>query len=98
GRERREEAPDDEERLLRRRRRAGEERRDAGGDPRALRLVAGQRRVDGGAHAVTDVVDAKERAQRAGERRERGAAGRVALGGEYRAPVAEAAGALGEEP
>ena len=94
--ERGEPAADDEEDLLRRSRRAGQQRRDPVGDPGALGLAFRQPRQDRRAQVVAAaaVVDAEQPAQRLGERREGGAAGRVAMRHQDGRPVAEAAGEL----
>ena len=79
--ERGEEAADDEEGLLGRRRRAGEQRGDAVGDAGALGVVAGQRPRRSRRAAASPLAPSsmrRQRAQRLGERREGGAAGRVA--------------------
>ena len=95
-----EEAADDEERLLRRGGSAGEQRGDAADDARALGVLAGQRRVDGGAHGVGAgaVVEPEMGAQRFGQRREGGAASGVAARVEHRGGVADAAPDLAHEP
>ena len=97
--ERGEEAAHDEERLLRRRRRAGEQRGDPVGDAAALGIVAGHGGLDRRAQRVAAgaLVDAKMRAQRLGDRRERGAAGRVAVRGQDGRAVAEPARDLVDE-
>ena len=92
------EAAHDEERLLGRRRRAGEERRDAGRDAR--RLLARQQRLDGRPDLVASRAGGKPQvlAQGVGQRRERPAAGGVAVRAEHRRLRPEPARELREEP
>ena len=69
------------------------------GDARALGVVAGHDRVDRGAQHVAAgaFVDAEQRAQRLGERREGGAARCVAARREHGGALADAARELGDE-